>query len=95
MSLAGRFVSLPAGATTRLAHTGGCRRRLFTARPLPKRQDAADTVESATHELHYEQANGWVLESKLQDVEYGEVNSLRIPIRKTITITLIPARDHK
>ena len=62
---------------------------------MPKRFDAADTVDSVTHGLHRDQSDGWVLETQREHVEYGtsEKGGPRLPVRKHITITLIPSRE--
>lgn len=65
---------------------------------MPRRIDAADTVDTATHHLHRLQAEGWVLERLDTRMEYGTVSkdpkakTPKIPVAAVITVRLVPLR---
>lgn len=60
----------------------------------PKRIDAADTVDTATHLLHRLQADGWALEAMEHTLEYAGLSekSPKLPVRVVVQIKLIPAK---
>ncbi len=60
----------------------------------PKRLDAADSVDTATHLLHRLQSDGWVVDSIQTDCEYHEAKegAPKLPIRNIVTIALVPGR---
>ena len=60
---------------------------------MPKRVDGADTVDVATHLLHRWQSEGWGLEHADSEVEYARVGKHRLPVRVTVTVSLVPLRD--
>ena len=62
---------------------------------MPKRIDAADTIDAATHFLHRLQADGWGLEALACDIEYQSPRpgARKLPIAATVTVRLTPARD--
>ncbi len=60
----------------------------------PKRIDAADSIDTATHLLHRLQADGWVLDTIQSEAEYYQAKdeAPKLPIRTVVTIALIPGR---
>lgn len=61
---------------------------------MPRRLDAQDTVDIATHLLHRLQAEGWVLEEMEHEIEYVRLDpkAPRLPVRATVVVRLIPVR---
>jgi hypothetical protein len=59
---------------------------------MPKRYDAADTVDTATNLLHRLQSEGMVLSDLAYDIEYStlEPKGQKFPVSATVTIHLIP-----
>ena len=66
----------------------------------PKRMDAADTVDTATHALHRLQSEGWGVSSVVSEFDYGTPEGdgsakhgrTKLPVGVTVTIRLIPVR---
>lgn len=65
---------------------------------MPRRIDAADTVDTATHHLHRLAAEGWVLEQLDTKIEYATVakdpsaKAPKIPVATVVTVRLVPLR---
>lgn len=61
---------------------------------MPKRIDAADTIDTATHFLHRLQAEGWALDELEHSIEYSLPNQkgVRMPIAAVVNIRLVPIR---
>lgn len=64
---------------------------------MPKRMDSADTVDTATHFLHWLQSEGLVLSSMDYDLDYGtpapkDPKAPRMVIGATLIVRLVPVR---
>lgn len=62
---------------------------------MPKRIDAEDTVDVATHFLMKLQSEGWGVADIEHHVEYGTVKSgsKRLPVGATVLVRLVPSRS--
>ncbi len=59
---------------------------------MPKRLDGEDTVDVAVHFLERWQAEGMGVDRVDTDVEYGHIGKHRLPVRVTVTVSLVPLR---
>lgn len=59
---------------------------------MAKRLDGQDTIDVATNFLHRWQAEGMGVEQVDTDVEYARVGKHRLPVRVTVTVSLVPLR---
>ena len=61
----------------------------------PKRIDAADTCDNATHLIHRLQSDGWGVKGAAVEFEYATLSpngKTKLPIKATVTVELIPVR---
>lgn len=60
----------------------------------PKRMDAADTIDVATHYLHRLQAEGWTLKGLNHEIAYHQISAMtKLPTEAVVTITLVPIKE--
>ena len=58
---------------------------------MPRRTDAADTIDPAVHFLHRLQAEGWGVASIRCEFDHAPIGKHRLPVEATVTVKLVPA----